>query len=69
MEIEFASFALGFLGIGLFFFGFFLGQKSSPKIVEKPKDLSEGVKLDQVEINLKTGWLFPEDFHKRKPLI
>ena len=55
MEIEFASIALLFLGIGLFFFGFFLGQKSSPKIAENPKDLSEGVKLDQVEINLKTG--------------
>ena len=47
MSTEYLSIAVGLVGIGLFFFGFYLGQKSS----EKPHryDFSQGVKLEQTK--------------------
>ena len=48
MDIEYLSVALGFVGIGLFFFGFMLGQKSS-KTSTKRDDVSQGVKLQHQE--------------------
>ena len=49
MSIEYFSIALGLVGIGLFFFGFVLGQKSSSTSVQEKADLSFGVKLAQAE--------------------
>ena len=46
MDIEYISVALGIVGIGLFFFGFLLGQKSSAKPSAKLYDFSQGVKLE-----------------------
>jgi len=49
MSIEYISIALGLVGIGLFFFGFVLGQKSSSTSLNEKYDLSFGVKLSQAE--------------------
>lgn len=49
MSIEYISIALGLVGIGLFFFGFVLGQKSSGTSLDEKSDLSFGVKLSQAE--------------------
>ena len=51
MSIEYVSIALGLVGIGLFFFGFVLGQKSSSTSLDDKADLSFGVKLAQAEKN------------------
>ena len=51
MSIEYTSIALGLVGIGLFFFGFALGQKSSSTSSDEKSDLSFGVKLAQAEKN------------------
>jgi len=49
MSIEFTSIALGLVGIGLFFFGFYLGQKSSGKSLVNRFDFSQGVKLEHTQ--------------------
>ena len=49
MDIEYISVALGIVGIGLFFFGFLLGQKSSVKPSIQRYDFSQGVKLQHKE--------------------
>jgi len=49
MTTEYLSIAVGLVGIGLFFFGFYLGQKSSVKPSSQRYDFSQGVKLEQTE--------------------
>ena len=48
MASEYLSVAVGLVGIGLFFFGFYLGQKSSKTTLHR-YDFSQGVKLEQTE--------------------
>ena len=47
MSIEYTSIALGLVGIGLFFFGFYLGQKNTRTPIVNRYDFSQGVKLEQ----------------------
>lgn len=49
MSIEYTSIALGLVGIGLFFFGFYLGQKSSSTPLVNRYDFSQGVKLEHTK--------------------
>ena len=49
MTIEYISIGLGLVGIGLFFFGFYLGQKSSGASIGNHYDFSQGVKLEQTK--------------------
>ena len=49
MVTEYLSVAVGLVGIGLFFFGFYLGQKSTGKPTLQRFDFSQGVKLAQTE--------------------
>jgi len=49
MSIEYTSIALGLIGIGLFFFGFYLGQKSSGTPTVNRYDFSQGVKLEHTK--------------------
>ena len=49
MSIEYISIALGLVGIGLFFFGFYLGQKSSDTSIANRYDFSQGVKLEHTK--------------------
>jgi hypothetical protein len=48
MTNEYLSIAVGLVGIGLFFFGFYLGQKSSVESSNR-YDFSQGVKLEHAE--------------------
>ncbi|MEE8255329.1 MAG: hypothetical protein ACE1YV_02125 [Nitrosopumilaceae archaeon] len=48
MSIEYISIVLGLVGIGLFFFGFYLGQKSSGTSTNR-YDFSQGVKLEHTK--------------------
>lgn len=49
MSIEYISIVLGLVGIGLFFFGFYLGQKSSGTSIANRYDFSQGVKLEHTK--------------------
>ena len=49
MSIEYISIVLGLVGIGLFFFGFYLGQKSSGTPIVNRYDFSQGVKLEHTK--------------------
>ena len=49
MATEYLSVAVGLVGIGLFFFGFYLGQKSSEIPSSHRYDFSQSVKLEQTE--------------------